>query len=286
MRQLKQIISAQPAQEGAGVNIYRLAGPSLHPLLNPFLMVDEINSDDAADYVAGFPEHPHRGLVTISYMKAGSMRHRDHMNNEGVIGAGDVQWMMAGAGVLHSEMPEQDDGLLQGFQIWLNLPAAEKMQPAVYQDILAADISEHRLSHDGVVRVIAGEVAINKNVLQGVLPEMTTKPVFVDVKLAPKQIVELSFNEVHPALVYVYSGEANGIASRQLGVYESGKVLQLAAGDLGVELLVLSGKKINEPVAQHGPFVMNTREEILQAFEDFQSPEFLRRLTSETKAIK
>ncbi len=146
MRQLAQVIAAQATQDGDGVKIHRLAGRGLHQLLNPFLMIDEINSDDAADYIGGFPEHPHRGFETITYMKAGQMRHRDHMGNEGLIGPGDVQWMTAGAGVLHSEMPEQLEGLLHGFQIWLNLPAAEKMKPAAYREIVSADITQQQSS--------------------------------------------------------------------------------------------------------------------------------------------
>ena len=138
MRKLIQVMQARPALDGDGVKINRLAGRQLHQILNPFLMIDEINSDDAADYIGGFPEHPHRGFETITYMKAGRMRHRDHMGNQGVISAGDVQWMTAGRGVLHSEMPEQENGLMHGFQIWLNLPSTEKMKPAAYQE-LASD---------------------------------------------------------------------------------------------------------------------------------------------------
>ena len=284
MRKLGQVISAQPAQDGDGVNIHRLAGRSLHQALNPFLMIDEINSDDAADYIGGFPEHPHRGFETITYMKAGRMRHRDHMNNEGVIGPGDVQWMTAGAGVLHSEMPEQEQGLLHGFQIWLNLPAAEKMKPAAYQEIVSADITEQKLPGGGVVRVIAGRVIVNQQPLQGPLPDISTQPVFLDVQLAANQTVELSFNEENPALVYVYKGETDAITSRRMGIYQNGSVLQLKGGPSGAELLVLSGRPIREPIVQYGPFVMNTPEEIERALTDFQTPQFLSRLTSSRKA--
>ena len=284
MRTLEQVISAQSAQDGDGVNIHRLAGRTLHQALNPFLMIDEINSDDAADYIGGFPEHPHRGFETITYMKAGRMRHRDHMNNEGVIGPGDVQWMTAGAGVLHSEMPEQEQGLLHGFQIWLNLPAAEKMKPAAYQEIVDADITELDLPDGGMVRVIAGTVIVNQQTLQGPLPDISTQPVFLDVQLAANQTVELSFNEENPALVYVYQGETDAITSRRMGIYRSGSVLQLKGGPSGAELLVLSGQPIKEPIVQYGPFVMNTSEEIERALTDFQSPQFLSQLTSSRKA--
>ena len=243
-------------------------------------MIDEINSDDAADYIGGFPEHPHRGFQTITYMKAGRMRHRDHMGNEGVITAGDVQWMTAGAGVLHSEMPEQEEGLLHGFQIWLNLPAAEKMQPATYQEISSAQVTEHRLSKDTVVRVIAGHVTINQKLLQGPVTEESTQPVFVDVQLAANESVELEFNDQNPALVYVYSGATDTINARQMGLYGKGSALKLQAGTLGAQLLLLSGQPINEPIVQHGPFVMNTHDEIDQAIKDFQNPQFLSKLIS------
>ena len=283
MRKLTRVINAQPAQDGDGVKIHRLAGPQLRQALNPFLMIDEINSDDAADYIGGFPEHPHRGFETITYMKAGRMRHRDHMGNEGVIGGGDVQWMTAGAGVLHSEMPEQEQGLLHGFQIWLNLPAAEKMKPAAYQEIGCADIVEQALADGGVVRVIAGAVTINQQLAQGPLPEISTQPVFLDVQLSANETVEISFNEHNPVLVYVYSGETNLIKSRQLGVYQSGSTLKLTGGPAGVKLLVLSGQPISEPVKQYGPFVMNSAEEINRALADFHNPQFLKQLKAGRK---
>ena len=280
MRKLTQLINAQATQDGDGVNIHRLAGRYLLDTLNPFLMIDEINSDDAADYIGGFPEHPHRGFQTITYMKAGRMRHRDHMGNEGVITAGDVQWMTAGAGVLHSEMPEQEEGLLHGFQIWLNLPATEKMQPAAYQEISSTQVTEQRLSKDTVVRVIAGQVSINQKLLQGPVTEESTQPVFVDVQLAANESVELEFNDQNPALVYVYSGATDTINARQMGLYGKGSALKLQAGTLGAQLLLLSGKPINEPIVQHGPFVMNTHDEIDQAIKDFQNPQFLSKLIS------
>ena len=278
MRKLEQVIPAQPVQDGDGVNIHRLSGRRLQQLLNPFLMVDEINSDDAADYIGGFPEHPHRGFETITYMKAGRMRHRDHMGNEGLIGAGDVQWMTAGAGVLHSEMPEQEQGLLHGFQIWLNLPAADKMKPAAYQEIVAASINEQRLAKGGKVRVIAGDVTIDKVLVQGQIADATTQPVLLDVQLLPNETVELLFNGEYSANTYVYKGKTDLLAERELGIYGKGGSLQLTAGPSGAELLVLSGRPIDEPIAHYGPFVMNTMGELEQALRDFQSPKFLEEL--------
>jgi redox-sensitive bicupin YhaK (pirin superfamily) len=238
-------------------------------------MIDEINSEDAADYIGGFPEHPHRGFETITYMKAGRMRHRDHMGNEGVIAAGDVQWMTAGAGVLHSEMPEQEHGLLHGFQIWLNLPAAEKMKPAAYREIISSDITQQRLHGGGLVRVIAGSVTLDQQSLRGALPEISTHPALLDVQLTADETVELSLNTENQVMVYAYKGATDLIASRQLGIYANGKKLTLRAGPLGAELLVLSGQPINEPLVQYGPFVMNTHEEIDRAIQDFQNPQFL-----------
>ena len=278
MRQLNKVITAQPTQDGDGVSIHRLAGRKLNDVLNPFLMIDEINSDDAADYIGGFPEHPHRGFETITYMKAGRMRHRDHMGNEGLIGAGDVQWMTAGAGVLHSEMPEQEQGLLHGFQIWLNLPAAEKMKPAAYQEIASASVGEQLLPKGGEVRVIAGDVRIDDVVQQGQIVNASTQPVFLDIKLLAGESVKLDFDSSQLAQVYVYKGNTDSLMTRELGVYAEGDSLVLTAGPSGVELLVLSGQKINEPIVQYGPFVMNTAAQIDQAIKDFQSPHFLENL--------
>jgi hypothetical protein len=233
-------------------------------------MIDEINSDDASDYIGGFPTHPHRGFETITYMKAGRMRHQDHMGNEGVIGAGDVQWMTAGAGVLHSEMPEQEEGLLHGFQIWLNLPASEKMKPAAYRDIASTEISEQILSSGGRVRVIAGDVKVDGYSLTGPLANRSTVPVFMDVQLAATESVELSIDASNPVLVYVYKGSTDLLKAGQMAAYGRGDGLLLTASQAGAEMLVLSGRPIKEPIAQYGPFVMNTDDEIEQAFKDFR----------------
>lgn len=270
MRKLERTVMARPASDGAGVRIHRLAGPALHTVLNPFLMIDEINSEEAADYIGGFPEHPHRGFETITYMKAGRMRHRDHMGNEGVIGAGDVQWMTAAAGVLHSEMPEQEEGLLHGFQLWLNLPADEKMKPAAYRDLRANDIPKHALEHDGAVSVIAGSVGIDGHTLTGPIAGLSTAPVLLDVVLAAGQRVELSFDGSNRALVFVYQGSTSELQRRELGVYSADSQLQLTAGAEGAQALVLSGRPLAEPVVQHGPFVMNSQAEIEQALRDYR----------------
>ncbi len=274
MRILKKIIQGRATNDGDGVSIRRIAGSQYNALLDPFLMLDEINSDKASDYIGGFPEHPHRGMETITYMKMGRMRHRDHMGNEGVIGPGDVQWMTAGKGVLHSEMPEQDSGLLHGFQLWLNLPASEKMKPAAYRDIRAGDIPVKELSGGGKVAVIAGEVSINnEEIMRGVLPKLSTEPVMIDIGLGAHERLNLSFNKAYPASVYVIDGELAGddrIEKGSMGLFSEGSSLSLRAGDEGASLLILSGKPLKEPISQYGPFVMNTRAEIDQAINDFR----------------
>jgi len=281
MKSLQRIVDAQPSQDGDGVKIHRLAGPPLHGLLNPYLMIDEINSDTAADYIGGFPEHPHRGFETITYMLAGRMRHRDHMGNEGVINPGDVQWMSAGRGVLHSEMPEQEQGLLHGFQIWLNLPAAEKMQPPAYRELTQDKIPALGLSGGGQVRAIAGALSIQdeqvskRQPLLGALPPRTTQPLLLDVTLSAQESVELTPDGSDPVLVYVYHGASQQLRRRQLGVFDGQGALQLTAGAEGLSALVLSGQALDEPVVQYGPFVMNSREEIEQAFADLRNDEFV-----------
>jgi quercetin 2,3-dioxygenase len=271
MRHLEHVVSARPASDGDGVRIHRLAGPAVHALLNPFLMLDEINSDNAADYIGGFPEHPHRGFETITYMKAGRLRHRDHMGNEGIIGPGDVQWLTAGSGVLHSEMPEQQDGVLHGFQLWLNLPAKEKMKPAAYRDIRAAEIISRKCGDSGTVFVIAGQVTVGGQLLTGPMQGLSTEPVLLDVELGAQDVLDLDFSRDNRAFVYVYQGATDQLSRRELGVYEAGSHLHLAAGAEGLQALVICGIAIDEPVVQQGPFVMNTMQEIEQALRDHQN---------------
>ncbi len=279
MRTLERIIASTPTWDGDGVSINRIGGRAVNAVLDPFLLIDEIFSDQASDYIGGFPEHPHRGMETITYMKAGRMRHRDHMGNEGVIGAGDVQWMTAGRGVLHSEMPEQDSGLLHGFQLWLNLPANEKMKPAAYHDIAGASIPFVALPEGGSVSVLAGDVVIDReNTLQGALPALSTRPLLLDVTLSADESVALTFNQQDAALAFLYDGsllDQQTIVRGHLAVYSQGETLQLQAGQAGAKLLVLSGRALKEPIAQHGPFVMNTREEIDQAIADYRSGQLL-----------
>jgi quercetin 2,3-dioxygenase len=275
-RKLLQDYASQPSRDGDGVKINRIAGASMHRILDPFLMIDEINSDAAADYMGGFPEHPHRGFETITYMKAGRMRHRDHLGNEGVIGPGDVQWMTAGHGVLHSEMPEQEQGLMHGFQIWLNLPATDKLKPAAYRDIRSADISRYQDVQGSEVRVIAGEINLDNTTLLGCLPAMPTRPLLADVSIAPGAELILDTGDYEQVLVFVYGGNSTELKPKHLGVYGTGDKLALRAEEHGTGALVLSGKALGEPIAQYGPFVMNQPEEIEQAIRDFQQGTLVR----------
>jgi len=279
-RVLLNTLDAQATNDGDGVRIHRVGGQALNQVLDPFLMIDEINSDDAADYIGGFPEHPHRGFETITYMKAGRMRHRDHMGNEGVISAGGVQWMTAGRGVMHSEMPEQESGLLQGFQLWLNLPAASKMKPAAYCDLQSRDIAEVNLSEGGQVRAIAGDIEVNGEAVSGSVPglsdPLSTQAVMLDVWLSAGEQVNIGFKAENPAWVYVYEGslqlQAGGdLQRRQMGLFSKGEILPLQGGAVGARALVLSGRPLKEPIVQYGPFVMNSSAEIEQAFIDYRS---------------
>jgi len=266
---------AVPASDGAGVKIQRIGGQELQRILDPFLMIDIFNTDEANDYIGGFPEHPHRGFETITYMKAGRMRHRDHMGNEGVIGTGDVQWMTAGSGVLHSEMPEQEEGLMQGFQLWLNLPAAEKMVPAAYEDIKADDIPKHMTKNGSQLNIIAGEVRIEEESISGAMPARTTQPVFIDAILTGNDQINLAFNPTESAVVYVYEGEVQvsdtTVTQGQLAVLTTSEQLVLSTAETAAKFIILSGKSLNEPIAQYGPFVMNTKEQIEQAIHDYRT---------------
>jgi redox-sensitive bicupin YhaK (pirin superfamily) len=270
MRQLVQVVPAQPTQDGAGVKIHRVAGQALNAVLDPFLMIDEINSDNADDYIAGFPEHPHRGFETITYMKTGKMRHRDHMGNEGVIESGGVQWMTAGRGVLHSEIPEQESGLLHGFQIWLNLPSHQKMVDPDYKDINPSVMG--RMISDGAyeLRVVAGQLGLFGEVVDGPIRGRMTRPLIADLELAPNQSVSFSTDEYDQLFVLVYQGHTSDLATKSLGVYGSGSELRVSSGGQGASALILAGKPLKEPIVQYGPFVMNTEQQIRDAINDYR----------------
>ncbi|TDG15189.1 pirin family protein [Seongchinamella unica] len=266
-RKLAQVVNARPSSDGDGVKIKRIAGRDAMRIMNPFLLMDEIRSEEGADYIGGFPSHPHRGFETITYMLDGAMRHRDHMGNEGVIASGDVQWMTAGRGVIHSEMPEQEDGLLHGFQLWLNLPAAQKMQPAAYQEITREQIPVIELDGGGSVKLIAGEFGGET----GPVVSGSTEASYLDITLQGKASVEIPVARQHNVMVLVFDGATTDLGAGQLGVYRDGDRVALTAADPGARILLLAGAPIDEPISHYGPFVMNTPEEIEQAIRDYNA---------------
>jgi hypothetical protein len=264
-----------PASDGAGVKLNRIIGQPALPDLDPFLMLDEFGSDDPAAYIAGFPSHPHRGFETVTYMLAGRMRHKDNAGNEGLLGPGSVQWMTAGRGIVHSEMPEQESGLMQGFQLWVNLPARDKMTAPRYQDIAATQVPQADLGRGASVRVLAGEIAGVK----GPVDPGATQPIFLDVTLAPGAAAAIPLPAGHNAFVYVYEGEADvgdpaeNLARGRIGVLSPGDEVRLGS-EKGARLILVAGKPLREPVAKHGPFVMNTQAELIQAFDDYRAGRF------------
>jgi redox-sensitive bicupin YhaK (pirin superfamily) len=275
-RTLAGVIPSVAASDGAGVKLRRSLGSRQNLRLDPFLMLDEFFSDDPNDYIAGFPAHPHRGFETVTYMLDGRMRHEDDQGNRGDLGPGDVQWMTAARGIIHSEMPQQSEGRMRGFQLWINLPAREKMQPAAYRDIPAPDIPTVALAGGGQARVIAGTVELDGQPVTGPIGGVTTEPIYVDLRLPAAASLELPLPATHNAFAYVYEGDAfvghdrKALPHRAAGVLAQGDGVRIEAGANGVRLLLLAGKPIGEPVVQYGPFVMNTREEIEQALADYQ----------------
>jgi redox-sensitive bicupin YhaK (pirin superfamily) len=275
-RELQAVVESVAAADGAGVKLRRSLGRSQHMRLDPFLMLDEFFSDDPDDYLAGFPSHPHRGFETVTYMLDGHMRHEDSFGNRGDLGPGDVQWMTAAHGIIHSEMPQQTAGRMRGFQLWINLPAREKMKPGAYRDIPATEIPTVTLANGGEVRVIAGSFRHDAQTTPGPIAGLSTEPVYLDVRLPAAGQVAIPLPAEHNAFVYVYEGEAavgaerKPLPHRAAGILTHGDTLELVGGAQGARLLVLAGQPIGEPVVQYGPFVMNTREEIEEAIRDYQ----------------
>lgn len=274
LRSLKQIIPALETSDGAGVRIKRSIGQQQNIRLDPFLMLDEFGSAEAADYIAGFPSHPHRGFETVTYMIEGHMLHEDHLGNRGDLRNGGVQWMTAGRGIIHSEMPQQEEGVMRGFQLWLNLPAAEKMTEAGYRDIQPEEIPEI-VFEGGKVKLIAGNMEIEGQLHEGSVADRSTQPIYADIHLESGASVTLPVPEGHNAMLYLYEGTAN-LADRALQrsaaniLGDNGDRIALTAGESGTRLLLIAGKPIGEPVVQYGPFVMNTREEIDQTLRDYR----------------
>jgi quercetin 2,3-dioxygenase len=274
-RHITRRIRGTDTSDGAGVKLKRIIGQPGLDMLDPFLLLDEFRSDQAGDYIAGFPEHPHRGFETVTYMLAGHMQHQDNHGNRGDLAPGSVQWMTAGRGILHSEMPQQEDGLMWGFQLWVNLPAAQKMTAPRYQDIAPERIPVVHPADGVEVKVIAGELAGATGPVAGIV----TAPVYLDVSLQPGAGLSLDLPAGHHCFAYVFEGEATLVGGErlqrsELGVLSEGDRLQLAAGDAPSRLLVVAGKPLREAVARYGPFVMNTQAEIHEAIADFRAGKF------------
>ncbi|WP_020409923.1 pirin family protein [Hahella ganghwensis] len=271
-RQLQRVINATPTSDGAGVKISRIAGFSA-PDFEPFLMLDEIRSADRGDFVAGFPDHPHRGIETLTYMKQGGFEHRDHLGHVGSIRTGGAQWMSAGRGIIHSETPLPEAQSMHGFQIWINLAAKNKMKPAEWSDAQPESIPELELTN-GRIRAIAGKWQINDHLLTATLTALSQEASLLDVELEARADIILDTPETHQVAVFVYEGRLETTVSlqrQQLGIFESGAKLHLKAGDQGLGALVLSGLPVRESVAHYGPFVMNTTDELKQAMYDYQT---------------
>ena len=274
-RQITHRIRGIDTADGAGVKLKRIIGQPGLDMLDPFLLLDEFRSDDAGDYIAGFPEHPHRGFETVTYMLAGRMQHRDNHGNSGDLTPGSVQWMTAGRGILHSEMPQQENGLMWGFQLWVNLPAKDKMIAPRYQDIGAERIPVVH-PRDGVeVRIIAGELAGVTGPVQGI----SIEPVYLDISLHPGAELTVNLPAEHHAFAYLFAGSSVLVASQallhgELGVLGTGERVQLTGGEQPSRLLLVAGRPLNETVARYGPFVMNSPEQIHQAMADFRAGKF------------
>jgi hypothetical protein len=275
LRTIRQRVPAFEVTEGAGVTVHRSIGTPALRNLDPFLMLDHFGSDNPDEYIAGFPEHPHRGFITFTYMLDGHMEHRDSMGNRGDLKAGGVQWMKAASGVIHSEMPQQTDGLMRGFQLWINLPARDKMSDPVYQEFSAAAIPE--VTQDGArVRVLAGEFGGQR----GVIDDPATGVLYLDVALDAGADFSLPLGDTHNVFVYVFEGSTRlageALAKHTLAVLGAGDQVGIEAGADGARFILVAGRPIGEPVVQYGPFVMNTREEIEQAFADYRDGRLVR----------
>lgn len=268
-RTIKQLVSGMPTQDGAGVSLTRIIGQRVLPNLDPFLMLDFFGSDKPDEYIAGFPPHPHRGFQTVTYMLKGRMRHRDSVGNEGIIEDGGIQWMNAGKGIIHEEMPQQTDGLLKGFQLWVNLPAKDKLSEPGYQDIQPDEVTTVTVGQGIIAKVLAGEL----NGVSGPVNTARVKPLFVDLHWQANGMATVPVPAGHSAFIYCYEGALQvsneTVAGGKLAVLNDGDEVELATGESGKAILVAAAP-IGEPVVQYGPFVMNTQAEIHQAISDYQ----------------
>lgn len=278
-RSVEQQVIGQATRDGDGVKLTRVLTQAHQRRLDPFLMLDNFGSDDPNDYGGGFPDHPHRGFETITYMIAGRMRHRDSAGHEGLLQNGGVQWMTAGRGVVHSEMPEQEEGVMEGFQLWLNLPSQQKLCPPGYQDIQSDNIPELDLPSGVKVRIISGEVCGVRGAVCRTADLFPTQTLYLDIHFTKNTTFQQALNPEHNAFIFVYRGNVKVVSEHQETsvdlhrmaiLHNEGNGVEISASS-GSQLLLISGNPLNEPIAQYGPFVMNTREELMQAVDDFKA---------------
>lgn len=278
LRNIQQVLSSYDTADGDGVKIRRVAGFN-NAKFSPFLMVDELKSDQQADYVGGFPPHPHRGIETLTYMLSGHFQHKDHLGNVGQLRSGGAQWMAAGRGVIHSEMPIMEEGQLHGFQIWINQPSHNKMKPAQYQDFQSDTIAEHQQQGAGLIRVISGEITVNNQIVSGPLNKTGVSVIVADWHSTEGNQVHIKTNPTHNMMIYLYKGKIEvgnrTINQGEMALLKQGDYVQLKANATSGALIFL-GQPINEPVVHYGPFVMNSLSEIEQAIQDYNSGAFER----------
>jgi redox-sensitive bicupin YhaK (pirin superfamily) len=279
IRKINKVLKSQPTIEGAGVHLKRAFGYHEVPLLDPFLLLDDFHSDNPEDYIAGFPWHPHRGIETVTYILQGKVEHGDSMENKGVIKSGDVQWMTAGRGIIHQEMPKSDTGLMWGFQLWANLPASKKMMEPRYQEVKVDEIPEVAVNENVRIKVICGEVRGTK----GPVRDIVIDPEYLDISIAKNSEYEHDVKSGHKVFAYVLEGKGNfdldekkSIGKEHLVIFEDGDRVKIKSGDEGIRFLLISGKPIGEPVAWYGPIVMNTQEELDLAFEEYRKGTFIK----------
>jgi quercetin 2,3-dioxygenase len=278
-RKISRLFKSQPTIEGAGVHLKRAFGYHQVPLLDPFLLLDDFHSDNPEDYMAGFPSHPHRGIETVTYMLYGSVKHKDSIGNSGVIQDGDVQWMTAGSGIIHSEMPQKQKGDFRGFQLWVNLPASHKMTPPRYREVKQEQIPEITLDKDVKIKILCGEVAGTK----GPVKDIVVDCVYLDVTVPVNAAFEYPMKSDYTVFAYVIQGtgyfdadKTQQINEDHLVLFTVGDHIKITAVDRPLRFLLAFGKPIEEPVSWHGPIVMNTREELQIAFEEFQNGTFIK----------
>jgi redox-sensitive bicupin YhaK (pirin superfamily) len=278
VRKIKKILKSVPTIEGAGVHLKRAFGSHHAPQLDPFLLLDDFHSDDPKDYIMGFPWHPHRGIETITYVIQGNVEHGDSMGNKGTINSGDIQWMIAGSGIIHQEMPKGDKNRnLWGFQLWANLPASHKMMEPRYREVKSADIPEVITDNGTHIKIICGEI----DGVQGPVQDIVTKPEYLDITIPAKQTFD--YPTGYTVLAYAIKGdgffdpEINSSTKKEnLIQFDEGEQISITAGDEGMRFLLITGKPIGEPVAWYGPIVMNSQEELQQAFDEYKNGTFVK----------